>query len=430
MQPFTVRALLGWGFGIVGAVAIVAGCSGSNNAVQYQNPRPPSPLPLTTVQVTITLPTSSIGPRKAASRSKRAISASDVESVTVQAAAGNTQAPPVTIETSQGAKDCSTSGGTLTCTGSLQAPIANNVAFAIVAYGQPNAQGAPVSAGTVVQNVPATGATLTVGPSQFDSFGVFIASLTVSLDNATLHGGTPGTFTFSFIAYDASGTQIAAPATFANPILLSFPSNATSGIFGLIPSPGATPNYFTNDVPPVTQPGVSLSFGYSGLAPGFSPGANPFTFPVSVSGVSPSQISGNTTVTVLLPSPSPAPTLLTPSPVPTSTATAVPTTTPSPLPTFTAGPITLNPSALYFGEPTDPPQTFTASEPGVSSFSASVLDPSVVSVSPSHGTTFTVTPLSAGLTLVIVKDAKGNANGVDIYVNQIIVNPQAKTRFR
>jgi hypothetical protein len=431
MRRIEGRTALGWSFALVGAVALAAGCSG--NAVNYTNPRPATPAPLTAVAVSIALPLSAAGPlrqgvRRNGVRRKESLDAANVGSVTVQAALSGTQAPAVTIDTSTGSPNCGTSGSTLTCTGTVQAPLGSNVAFAVVAYGQSNAQGSPLAGGTVVQSVASSGTTLSLGSSVFDTFNYFIASLNVAVAPSTFQGGTPGTFTFTFAAYDATGALIAAPEAFANPILLSIPSQLSNGIFGYVPTPGATPDYFSSNVPPVTAPGQTLSFGYSGLAPNFSPGDNVFTFPVSVAGLGPGQITGSSSVTVVLPSPTPAPTLLTPTPVPSTTPTGAATTTPSPLPTYTPGPIQLAPSALYFAEPTSPPQTFTASETGVSTFHAEPLDPTVASVSPSNGTTFTVTPLSAGLTLIIVTDANGNANGVDVYVNQIIINPQAKVK--
>lgn len=426
MPRLTQRAALGWSFALVGAVALAAGCSGTNT-VNYTNPPPPSAAPLATVSVTVALPIGG-APLRSSLRGKRDFSAGNVASVTVQAAASGVQAPVATINTSAGSSNCTSSGGTLSCTGSVQAPVGPAVAFGVVSYSQPNAQGSPLSAGTVVQNVAASGTTLSVSPATFTA--VFIASLAVSINNATFTAGTPGQFTFSFNAYDVTGSPITSPATFANAIALSYPANASSGIFGLIPTPSSTPNYFNTTIPLVTGPGQTLSFGYSGLAPNLNPGANVLTFPIAVAGVGQSEITGNHSVTIDVATPTPGPTLLTPSPVPSSTPTSGATTTPSPLPTFTPGPIGLNPSALYFEAPTAPPQTFTASEQGVSSFHAVPLDPTVASVSPSDGTNFTVTPLNAGLTLIIVTDGKGNTNGVDVYVNQIIINPQAKTRFR
>jgi hypothetical protein len=83
----------------------------------------------------------------------------------------------------------------------------------------------------------------------------------------------------------------------------------------------------------------------------------------------------------------------------------------------------LSPSTLYFEAPNAPPQSITASEPGVNTFGASVLNPSIATVSPANGTVFNVTPVAPGATLVTVTDAKGNKAGVIVYVNLTIVNP-------
>jgi len=425
MASMTKSSALGWGFAFLGAPALAAGCSGGN-AVNYSNPHPSTPPPLVSVSVTVALPIGTGGPVRQGIRKTKSLTTNNVQSVTVQAALSGTQAASTTINTTMNSSNCGSSGGTLTCTGTVQAPEGNNVTFAIVTYGETNAQGSPLAAGTVLQSVAASGSTLTIGASTLAGFSLYISSLTVAVNPSVFNAGTPATFAFTFVAYDATGTQIQAPGVFANPIILSLPD---TNVFGLIPTPGSTPNYVNDVIPPVTQAGQSLNFGYSGFAPGFNGGANVFTFPIFVSGLSPGQITGSTNVTVIAPSPSAAPSLLTPTPLP-PTPTPAPTTTPSPLPTYTPGPISVNPTALYFGEPTAAPQQFTASENGVSTFNAEPLDPSIASVSPSSGSTFTVTPLAAGETLIIVTDASGNANAVDVYINQIIINPQAKTKLR
>jgi len=59
----------------------------------------------------------------------------------------------------------------------------------------------------------------------------------------------------------------------------------------------------------------------------------------------------------------------------------------------------------------------------VNSFNASILDPTIATISPATGTVFTVTPVGPGATLVTVSDAKGNKAGVIVYVNLTIINP-------
>jgi hypothetical protein len=416
------RTILGWSFALVAAAAFVAGCSGSKS-VDYVNPSAPTAAPLAAVSVSIALPLGNAGPQVRRAR-PFSLSAANVQSVTVQAAALGQQQPPTVIATTKNASNCRVSGQTLKCLGSVQAPVGASVTFSIVTYTQPNAQGTPLASGTLTLPVGTSGTSLVIDSGVLSTFALFIASLVVSVDRDVFPAGTPGEFTFTFAAYDASGNPIGAPATFANPIAVSYPG---TNVFGFIPHPGASPNYQNEPLPPVTVPGTSLSFEYSGLAPGFNPGANPFTFPVAVPGVPARDITGNSTITILLPTPSPEPSgvaSLTPSPIPTTQpSNGPPTAGPSPPPTYTPGPITLSPSTLYFEAPSAPPQTITASEPGVNTFGASILNPSIATVSPANGTVFTVTPVSPGATLVTVTDAKGNKAGVIVYVNLTIVNP-------
>jgi hypothetical protein len=427
------RFVLGTAFALVAAAAFVAGCSGGKS-IDYVNPPPPSAAPLVSVAVTIALPLGGGNPRKRAARAPLHpddLTTENVQSVTVQPAGLGQSLPATVIATTMGAPGCKSSGRTLKCSTSLQAPVGADVSFNVVAYSQPNAGGTPLAAGTITEPVGTSGATLVIDSNVLATFAIFIASVVVSVDNAVFNAGTPGEFTFTFSAFDASGNAIAGSSTFANPIAVSYPG---TNVFGFIPKPGATPNYQDEPLPPLTAPGQSLSFEYNGLAPGFQPGANPFTFPVVVPGVPANKITGSSTITILVPTPTPQPSgvaSLTPTPIPpTASPSAQPSAGPSPPPTYTPGPISLQPNTLYFEAPNAPAQTITASESGVNSFNASILDPTIATISPATGTVFTVTPVGPGATLVTVSDAKGNKAGVIVYVNLTIINPGILQRLR
>src|SRR5579871_3656131 len=200
-----MRSPVAWLFALVAALGIATGCSGSK-AILYQNPPSATPPPLASVAVTVALPMGSkmmLGLRSG-TRGRRSLSTSNVQSLTVQAASQGEQVPAALIATQPNSANCTASGNTLQCTGTVQAPVGNAVAFAIVLYAKPNAQGAPLAAGTIVQNVPSSGATLSIDGATLASFAVFIATLNVGLTNATFPAGTPATFTFSFNGYDVT----------------------------------------------------------------------------------------------------------------------------------------------------------------------------------------------------------------------------------
>jgi hypothetical protein len=114
-------------------------------------------------------------------------------------------------------------------------------------------------------------------------------------------------------------------------------------------------------------------------------------------------------------------------PTPTPSATATPFSTPTPVP---PGPIAIAPSnTIEFASSTASPATFVASEAGVTSFSVNQSAcAGIASVSPSSGTSFTVTPAAAltsgGSCTLTVSDPSGQFSYVGIYVDglTIIIN--------
>jgi hypothetical protein len=113
-----------------------------------------------------------------------------------------------------------------------------------------------------------------------------------------------------------------------------------------------------------------------------------------------------------------APPTATPSPSPTPVATDTPVPT---------GPVAIAPSnTLEFNGPTAPPQTFTASEAGVASFTLNqTACAGIVTVGPASGTAFTATPVSTltqgGKCTISVLDPSLQFSYVKFYVDGTII---------
>jgi hypothetical protein len=143
------------------------------------------------------------------------------------------------------------------------------------------------------------------------------------------------------------------------------------------------------------------------ITAGLNPGSCFFIF----SDAANNQTELNVTVLSAPPTPTPSPT-----PTPVATATPIP-----------PGPIAITPSnSLEFTGPTAPPQTFSASEAGVNSFT---LDQTpctgIVTIAPPNGTAFTATPVSTltqgGVCTITVLNPSGQFSYVRFYVDGTIV---------
>ncbi len=92
------------------------------------------------------------------------------------------------------------------------------------------------------------------------------------------------------------------------------------------------------------------------------------------------------------------------------------------------GAVTVAPSLLVFSGPTAPPQGFTASVQGATSYTATSLDPQVATVSGGGGGKFSVAPVAAGTTAITVASNNGKQGIVLVYVNGVVVIVNAKER--
>jgi hypothetical protein len=148
--------------------------------------------------------------------------------IAVLVANGTTIPNPVatTFNVGPTATGCTASGGTVTCTASINAPVGSDV-LAITSYGGQNGAGTPLGTTqapvTIVQNstnrIPL-------------SIGGTIANLQVYLANPNFTLGTAATSLVVIVPLDASGAVIVNPGDY-NPAITVTSSN-TSGAFSLI----------------------------------------------------------------------------------------------------------------------------------------------------------------------------------------------------
>jgi hypothetical protein len=92
------------------------------------------------------------------------------------------------------------------------------------------------------------------------------------------------------------------------------------------------------------------------------------------------------------------------------------------------GAVAVSPSLLVFSGPTAPPQGFTASVQGATSYTATSLDPQIATVSGGGGGKFSVAPVAAGTTAITVASNNGKQGIVLVYVNGVVVIVNAKER--
>jgi hypothetical protein len=324
-------------------------------------------------------------------------------------------AQPLVADVSATSPQCTTSGGTRTCSIVLQAPPGNDT-FTAILYAGPNATGSVLGTGTVVEQVaPGVAFSISIGLN-----GEAVA-ITLSAARTQFTAGTPATTTLTVTAFDAGNDAIA--GTYEYPITIT--NSDTTGTFTVNPS--TVPNSATV----VT---LSYSGGTGAAAATISanstnvPGASVAAQTVTVSGATGVPSPSPTTAPTPVPTPVPTPTQ-TPVPTPTPTlppgATPKPTGTPSSRPTASPIPtVVASPNALTF-ENTTTPQTFSASEAGYSgTFTAAVTAtsvPNVATVSTTDGLTFTVTPENAGTATITVSDSNAHSTTVSVTVTTTTV---------
>lgn len=369
-------------------VAIAAGCGGGGGStVPGASPTPPA---TADVAFTIVVPAGS----GAARRKKPAALPASAESVTVTlvVAGATSAAPSVTIDLLANMNDCKASRSNLSCSGSITSPVGQQQ-FIVSIYNGPSGTGALLSTGSITVQVQPGGVNETISNQVSLTLNPIVARITVTVTPSQVMLGTAQALTIVVTASDASGAIIIGPGSFANgPIDVNVP----------VPNP-YFPSQLGATIASITAPSGPIALQYQGAGLFTQPSGGSLTFTASSA-----DVPDVTASVAFVPPPSGA---ATPTPTPGATLTPVPTlppnVTPSPTPTpVPQFPVTPN-TITFAGIAPQPTQTFTASESGVSSFTAVSLNTAIATVSGS-GTTFTVSAGStSGQTGIVVTDPNG-----------------------
>lgn len=394
---------------VILCAAFVAGCGGGGgSAITYPTP---TVAPIETVTFAIVVPSGT------SARHRNYISSSaesaTIVLVTVPPA---TPAPTLTINLVSGSPDCSTSAGGMTCSGTMNVP-AGQQQFIVSTYDQPNGGGNQLSTGAITIEVSASsGNAENLSNSVSLTLNSIVATVALSVTPNSLNVAADQALSIALTAHDATGAIIIGPGNFAQgPIFVDVP---------LINDP-FFPTLRGPLVATFVAPGPAQTLTYDSTALLTHPQGGTLTFTASGVNVTPA-----TAVVNFLPAPSSSP-VITPTPGPTLTPpptiapSQTPSPTPTPIPQFSVAPNTLT----YAGVAPQPTQTFTASETGVSSFTAVSQDTSIATVSGS-GTTFTVTAgATSGRTGIVVSDPSGNTATVTVIVSgqTIIISTRGRT---
>lgn len=156
----------------------------------------------------------------------------------------NGAAPSVTQNVTSTSNGCTTSGGAVTCTVSVTAPIGSDT-FLVTLYSGTNASGSKLASGSVTAAVTSTPASV---PITLD--GV-VDSVTISLANTVPYAGTAASIPVTVAAKDASGATIISPGNYSPAITLT--DSDTSGHTVLSPST-------------VSGPATAVTLNYDGSA--------------------------------------------------------------------------------------------------------------------------------------------------------------------
>jgi hypothetical protein len=377
--------------------AVAAGCGGGGgSAITYPVA---TAAPIENVTFSITLPSGT-------STRHRDYISSSAESVTIVLVAvpPATPAPTLVINLVSGSADCSNSPNGVTCSGTMSVP-AGQQQFIVSTYDQPGGAGDLLSTGAITVLVSASSSNAqNLSNSVSLTLNSIVASITLSVTPNAVNVAADQTFSIALTAYDATGAIIIGPGNFAQgPIFVDVPV-LNDPFFPSLKGPL---------VASFVAPGPPQTLTYDGSALYTHPQGGTLTFTASGVNVTPA-----TATVTFLPAPSPS-AVITPTPgatltpPPTIAPTQTPSPTPTPIPQFNVTPD----SITFAGVAPQPTQNFTASETGVSSFTAVSQNTSIATVSGS-GSTFTVTAGSTpGQTGIIVRDPSGRTATVTVTVS-------------
>ncbi|MHB8148279.1 MAG: hypothetical protein ACYDGM_13615 [Vulcanimicrobiaceae bacterium] len=152
---------------------------------------------------------------------------------------------PTTVNLTPSSPNCTTpSGGTLTCTASVSAPIGSDT-FTLTTFDKTNGAGNQLSTGTVTATI-ASGTTNNVAVT----LNGVVASVSVSLANTAPPVGASATIPLTVTAKDADGDTIVGPGNYTPTITLSSSDSTNAAL----------------SVTTVSAPGATVTVTYSGAA--------------------------------------------------------------------------------------------------------------------------------------------------------------------
>ncbi|HVA36464.1 MAG TPA: hypothetical protein VNJ51_02495 [Candidatus Dormibacteraeota bacterium] len=259
-------------FALAAAAALLDGCGGGGGGASQSVPGDAQPIPTSTpaaggplapVSISIVIPVSGAVP--ASSLRKPTYISPSTNSLGIQINGGTVQY----FDVSKASTLCTGSGGTRTCTLSINAPIASDT-FVITAYdGQ--AGGNELATGTVTQAITASANVVSV------VLDGIVHAIALSLANATPPAnGTPQSIAMTVTATDADGNTIGT-GTYASPITLT-DSDAKDAPTDVNGSAGTT----------VSKPTDAVTVAYDGAA------VSAIIFSATASGVSSANVTGAT----------------------------------------------------------------------------------------------------------------------------------------
>jgi hypothetical protein len=385
--------------GIAPAIALAAFAIGCSSTVG--NPTPSygtatsSPVQTASVVFTITPGTAPA----AATRARRpAYLSPATQSVSiVPVVVGHPDQKVTVVNVVAGDSGCTGSGASLSCTGTVVAPV-GETSFTVTTYLAANGAGAVLSVGTITIDVKPTGASTTISNATSLTLGGTPASFTLSVTPPSITIGTSSTLTADVTAYDASGSIIIGPAELSTGIELETIAPAQVVDPVLHATTSAMAPFAACTYPIVT--GITNCYPVA-----FVTGAEAqVTLAYDGEGVTGSSI-----------------TLVGESPQLASKAVTIAFASPPPAGACSAGPVVVCPGSITFANGDSPTVALTVSEPGVSTFNVIDTDcvqgqtASIDQQATVTGSSFTVYPGTVpGNCIANVSDAAGNSTDLSI----------------
>jgi len=371
-----------------------AGCSSAvGNAVPSYGTATSAPAQTASVTFTIlpgTAPASSGRSRRPAYLSPATRSISILPVVT-----GSPNQKATIIDLGAGVAGCTGSGATLSCSGTVTAPV-GETSFTVTTYSAQNGQGSVLSVGTITVDVKANSTNATISNATSLTLSGVPTSFTLAAPGAALTIGTPSTLTPVITAYDAAGSAIIGPAQYTTGIdvetITPFGSDPvlTSDAHTLLSVPGCT--YPTQEfvttchiVTVASGPTDAITLDYAGE----------FVSATSILLVAESPGLATQKVTIPLATPAPG--------------------------ACSGSPIVVCPGSIAFANALSSPVPLTVTERGVTTFTASdigCVNQQTASINFSEmvsGDSFTVEPGAIpGQCTASISDASGNTTNINI----------------